>query len=231
MCGTPWMIGLTALQGISQYNSQKQQYNAQTAMYNAQAKTAENNARISEKKQEQIADQYAAKQSKLNNRMRLAAGSAAAEAGASGLALSGSPLDLLSSSYQAWHDDSNTLLSNQRNDVWSEKLNEINYRNQANSYRASAANAQSQKKSALWGTILGTASSIYGLSRTYGSTAGAQSSYPNLTYSAGNELTGLTPSWNWSFGTGKNGIGTTISSGLFGSTAGSSYKIKYPWGR
>lgn len=231
MCGTPWMIGLAALQGINQYNSQKQQYNAQAAMYNAQAQTAEQNARISEIKQEQVAEQYANQQRKLNDRMRLAVGNAAAEAGASGLALSGSPLDLLSSSYQTWHDDSNTLLGNQRNNIWSERMNELNYRNQASSYRASAANMQAQKRNALWGTILGTASSIYGIQRAYGANPTAQSDMPQLTPGFNTELSGMTPSWNWTFGTGKNGIQTTMGSGLFGGTAGSSYKIKYPWSK
>ncbi|WP_155482883.1 virion core protein, T7 gp14 family [Megasphaera elsdenii] len=173
MCGTPWMMALTAIQGINQYNTQKQQYNAQTAMYNAQAKAAEQNARISQVKQEQIAEQYAAQQSKLNDRMKLAAGQTAAQAGASGLQLSGSPLDALSASYGAWNADSAQLLQNQRNDVWSEHLNEVNYQNQANAYRTSAANLQAQKKSALWGTILGTAASMYGIHREYG--AGSKS--------------------------------------------------------
>lgn len=124
----------------------KQQYNAQSALYNAQAKAAEQNARISQVKQEQIAEQYAAQQSKLNDRMKLAAGQTAAQAGASGLQLSGSPLDALSSSYDAWRDDSSTLLQNQRNDVWSEHVNEVNYQNQANAYRTSAANLQAQKR-------------------------------------------------------------------------------------
>jgi hypothetical protein len=168
MCGTPWMMALTAIQGINQYNTQKQQYNAQTAMYNAQAKAAEQNARISQVKQEQIAEQYAAQQSKLNDRMKLAAGQTAAQAGASGLQLSGSPLDALSASYGAWNADSAQLLQNQRNDVWSEHLNEVNYQNQANAYRTSAANLQAQKQSALFGTILGTAASMYGIHREYG---------------------------------------------------------------
>ena len=168
MCGAPWMMALTAIQGINQYNQQKQQYNAQSALYNAQAKAAEQNARISQVKQEQIAEQYAAQQSKLNDRMKLTAGQTAAQAGASGLQLSGSPLDALSSSYDAWRDDSSTLLQNQRNDVWSEHVNEVNYQNQANAYRTSAVNLQAQKKSALWGTILGTAASMYGIHRTYG---------------------------------------------------------------
>lgn len=182
MCGLPGLIGMQVLSGLSQYQQQKQQYNAQMAVYNTQAAAAENNARISQYKQEQIADQYAEKQSKLNDRMRLAAGNAAAEAGASGLQLSGSPVDLLASGYGAYYDDTNTLLQNQRNDIWSERVNEINYANQANSYRAGAENMRRQKKAALWGTILGTAASIYGLNRTYGGigNTGTQSGTSNM---------------------------------------------------
>lgn len=198
-------------------------------MYNAQATAAENNAKISQRKQEQIAEQYANQQRKLNNRMRLAAGQTAAQAGASGLQLSGSPLDLLSSSYQAWHDDSNTLLSNQRNDVWSERLNEINYTNQANAYRASAANIRSQKNNALWGTLLSTGASIYGINRMYGGVSQPKTTVPNLSPVA----SGYNPAayQSYLFGTGKNGISTTLQSGLFGSTPGTTYKIKYPWSR
>lgn len=217
MCGAAGMIGLTVLQGINQYNAQRQQYNAQAAMYNAQATAAENNARISQRKQEQIAEQYANQQRKLNDRMRLAAGQTAAQAGASGLQLSGSPLDLLSSSYSAWHDDSNALLSNQRNDVWSERLNEINYTNQANAYRASAANIRSQKNNALWGTLLSTGASIYGINRMYGSVK-----QPNGI--------SLEPYQSvYTFGTGENGISTYMNRGLFGGKASNTYQLKYPW--
>lgn len=237
MCTVPWMYGLTALQGINQYNTQKQQYNAQAAMYNAQAQTAENNARISQRKQEQIAEQYANQQRKLNDRVRLAAGQAAAQAGASGLQLSGSPLDSLSASYSAWNDDSNTLLSNQRNDVWSERMNEINYQNQANAYRASAANMQSQKKNALFGTILGTAASMYGIRQAYGSaSAGPGNDLPKLS----TNVEGFVPagSQQWNFGTGKNGWTTSLQSGLFSSDqagrqyqTGKQYQIKSPWSK
>ena len=227
MCGAAGMIGLTVLQGINQYNAQRQQYNAQAAMYNAQATAAENNAKISQRKQEQIAEQYANQQRKLNDRMRLAAGQTAAQAGASGLQLSGSPLDLLSSSYSAWHDDSNTLLSNQRNDVWSERLNEINYTNQANAYRASAANIRSQKNNALWGTLLSTGASIYGINRMYGGVSQPKTTVPNISPVA----SGYYPAdyQQYVFSTGKNGISTTMNSGLFGGIGSKTYQIKYPW--
>ena len=101
MCTTAAMYAITALQGIQQYNATKQQASAQAAMNNAQAKVADYNAKLSETRQSQIADQYASQQRKLDDRMRLASGQAAAQAGSSNLQLSGSPLDVLGSSYQA----------------------------------------------------------------------------------------------------------------------------------
>ncbi len=180
MCTTAAMFAITALQGIQQYNATKQQASAQAAMNNAQAKVADYNAKLSETRQSQIADQYASQQRKLDDRMRLASGQAAAQAGSSNLQLSGSPLDVLGSSYQAWHDDSNQLVQNQRNDIWDEYLNQANYQNQASSYRSAAANAEEQGNTAAWGTLLGTAASLYGINRMYGKAYGTQTRTPGI---------------------------------------------------
>ena len=109
-------------------------------------------------------------------------------------------------------DSSNTLLSNQRNDVWSERLNEINYTNQANAYRASAANIRSQKNNALWGTLLSTGASIYGINRMYGGVSQPKTTVPNLSPVA----SGYNPAayQSYLFGTGKNGISTTLQLSL-----------------
>lgn len=220
MCSPTALIATAVAQGMSQYNQTKQQYNSQIAEYNAQAAAAEANARISQHKQEQIADQYANKKSQINNKMKLAAGQTAAQAGASGLSLSGSALDNLSSSYRAWQDDSNVLRQNQRNDVWSEQINERNYTNQANAYRTSASNLSKQKSGALLGTILSTAANIYGIKSNYGGMSNSTGTIPNLTQ-------GITGNM------GSNQIyqlgGATIGSSLFGSTGTSKYAITYPW--
>lgn len=231
MCSPAWMIGLQAVQGLNQYNQTKQQYNANIAMANQQAQTAEQNARIQEKKEEQTAEQYASKQAQLNARMKLAAGQATAQAGANGVMLSGSPLDSLSSSYQAWNDDSATLLQNQRNDIWSQELNRKNYINQANAYRASAANLSAQKQDALWGTLLTTAAGIYGIKRAYGSASKATAG--ENTMKLGPQATSASPAayQAYTFGSSPNGIKTTLNSGLFGSKAGKNYTLKYPWSR
>lgn len=83
MCSV--LAGLTALSTVMQVRSQQQQANAQANMYRAQADAAEQNARIENRKQEQIADNYAQQSRQLRSRQRLAEGSQRAETGAAGL--------------------------------------------------------------------------------------------------------------------------------------------------
>ena len=168
MCTTAIALGLTALQGYTQYRAADAQADAQMAYYNAQADAAEQNARIQERKGEQIADQYLQQQQKLDDRRRLIRGQQAASAGASGLAAGGSVLDVMGSSEDAYRQDSLNLLSNQRNDTWSNYVNVVNYQNQANAFRASAANAEQQGKANKFNTILGTATSMFGIARDGG---------------------------------------------------------------
>ena len=81
MCG--WVAGLTALSGLFQYRQQQAQIraqaNAQADMYRAQAQAAQQNARIENRKQEQIADNYAQQQEALRARRRIAEGAQRAE--------------------------------------------------------------------------------------------------------------------------------------------------------
>lgn len=168
MCTTAIALGLTALQGYTQYRAADAQADAQMAYYNAQADAAEQNARIQERRGEQIADQYLQQQQKLDARRKLVRGQQAAAAGASGLAASGSVLDVMGSSEDAYRKDSLNLLSNQRNDTWSNYVNVVNYQNQANAFRASAANAEQQGKANKFNTILGTATSMFGIARDGG---------------------------------------------------------------
>ena len=147
------MMGLTALQGVSQIAATYQQAKAQQAYYDAQAQAAEQNADIQAKKGEQIAEQYAYEQQKLNDRRRLVAGQQAAAFGAAGISGDmGTALDLSDSSFRAYRKDSNQLLSNQRNDQWSNYLGVVNYKNQANAARASAYNVKQQAKQQNIGT-------------------------------------------------------------------------------
>lgn len=167
MCGVWGMIAGQAVQGIMQYKQIKQETNAKVAMYRQQEQAAEQNAKISELRQDQIADKYANDQRKLDDRMRLMAGQTAAQAGSSNMTLTGSPLDILISSYGTYQDDSSQLLQNQRNDERSELFNQYNYENQAEGYKASAENAKAQGKLAGIATLLSTASSMYGIKHEY----------------------------------------------------------------
>ena len=160
-------IALMAGQLVTTLWGQHQQTKAQTAMYNAQAQAAEANARISDRKQQDIANQALQERDKMDNKMRLIAGQNTAEAGATGLSMSGTPLQLMASSYDEYNKDINNWETNKNNSIYNEYLNGVNYRNEANSARAAAANAKTQGRLQMLGTILSGASSIYGMKQQY----------------------------------------------------------------
>lgn len=162
-------IALTAASMVGTLFTQHQQGKAQAAMYNQQARVAEANARISDRKQEQIADQALQERDKMSDKMRLIQGQNVAETGASGLTMSGTPLQLMASSYDEYNKDIQNWETNKNNSIYNEYLNGVNYRNEANSARAAASNAKSQTRMAMLGTILSGASSIYGLKGQYAS--------------------------------------------------------------
>ena len=185
MCG--WVAGLTALSGLFQYRQQQAQIraqaNAQADMYRAQAQAAQQNARIENRKQEQIADNYAQQQEALRARRRIAEGAQRAETGAAGLNFGGSAMDILSSGYDAYNKDATNLLMNQRNDNYSSRVAESNYINQANQSNAAAGNVlrQARRTSRMAGlsTILGTAASVYGAAQPWKSAGTAKQAEEN----------------------------------------------------
>lgn len=157
------MAALIGLQtGLSMYG-QHQEAKQQQAMYQAQAQAAQQNAAIISKQREQQAEAYAQKQSKLNDKLKIARGQALAAAGASGLTADGSVLDAIGSMEDEHKQDSINLLQNQRNDSWSAYVNEVNSRNQANAYMAAADNVKTAARRNMLGTLIGGAASIYGL--------------------------------------------------------------------
>ena len=160
-------IALMAGQLVTTLWGQHQQTKAQTAMYNAQAQAAEANARISDRKQQDIANQALQERDKMDNKMRLIAGQNTAEAGATGLSMSGTPLQLMASSYDEYNKDINNWETNKNNSIYNEYLNGVNYRNEASSARAAASNAKTQGRMQMLGTILSGASSMYGLKQQY----------------------------------------------------------------
>ena len=160
-------IALMAGQLVTTLWGQHQQTKAQTAMYNAQAQAAEANARISDRKQQDIANQALQERDKMDNKMRLIAGQNTAEAGATGLSMSGTPLQLMASSYDEYNKDINNWETNKNNSIYNEYLNGVNYRNEASSARAAASNAKTQGRLQMLSTILSGASSMYGLKQQY----------------------------------------------------------------
>lgn len=162
-------IALTAASMVGTLFTQHQQGKAQAAMYAQQARVAEANARISDRKQEQIADQALQERDKMSDKMRLIQGQNVAETGASGLTMDGTPLQLMASSYDEYNKDIQNWETNKNNSIYNEYLNGMNYRNEASTARAAASNAKSQARMAMLGTILSGASSIYGLKGQYAS--------------------------------------------------------------
>ena len=162
-------IALTAASMVGTLFTQHQQGKAQAAMYNQQARVAEANARISDRKQEQIADQALQERDKMSDKMRLIQGQNTAETGASGLMMAGTPLQLMASSYDEYNKDIQNWENNKNNSIYNEYLNGMNYRNEASTARAAASNAKKQTRMAMLGTILSGASSIYGLKGQYAS--------------------------------------------------------------
>lgn len=162
-------IALTAASMVGTLFTQHQQGKAQAAMYNQQARVAEANARISDRKQEQIADQALQERDKMSDKMRLIQGQNTAETGASGLMMAGTPLQLMASSYDEYNKDIQNWENNKNNSIYNEYLNGMNYRNEASTARAAASNAKKQTRMAMLGTILSGASSIYGLKQQYAS--------------------------------------------------------------
>ena len=173
-------LALTGLTTGLQMAGQYQQSRAQAAAYNAQAEVAEQNAKIQNRKGEQIAEQYAQQQRHLDAKRRLAIGQQVAAAGSSGIAAGiGSSLDIIGATNNAWEEDSVNLLSNQRNATHDNYVTEVNYRNQASSARAQADAAKSAGNMAMFGTLLGGAASMYGMQ-----SAGRSSAAPTATETA-----------------------------------------------
>lgn len=167
MCADPISTALTLFGTMNSYYSQQAAAKAQAQAYNNQAAVDEQNAKIAARQAESTADSYAQQQQEeIRNRMRVAKGAQAASAGSMGVeGSSGSMLDILGGSYEAYSKDKYNLLSNQRNDVWSNQMQEWNYKQSAASNRDAATNTMSAAKTAGLGTILGGAASIYGLQK------------------------------------------------------------------
>ena len=183
---------LLGAQMVSQIAGIRNEYKSQQRAYEAQEQAARQNAAIAEAQRSQQADAYAQKQAQLNDRMRLVRGQAAAAAGAGGFTADGSVNDILDSSYDAYQKDSMNLLSQQRNDSWSQYVNQVNYLNQANAYDTAARNVRKQGHQKIFGTLLGTAAMAYGQGWIGGSGSGSEASAGN-TIGTGSTWVGNVP--------------------------------------
>lgn len=185
--------------GYMQYEGQRRsieaQAEAQAAAYRAQAEADQRNAQLKNREQEQIADNYARQAEDLRSRRRIAEAQQRAQAGAAGIGMGGSMLDLMQAGDEAYNQDKLTLLSNQRNANYNKRLEETNYLNSAEGNKVAARNTMRQAEaqvSALRGsTILGTAASIIGM----GPFGGASKAGGVATSTAGKVGTNTMSSW------------------------------------
>lgn len=116
---------------------------AQAEQQRQEAEASYQNARIQSRKGEQIAEQYNQKQQELNARRRLAIAQNNAQMGAAGLVGGmGSGLDILNATGEAYEQDSLNMLANQRNSVYDNYVQEVNFRNQGNAQTAQAFNTE-----------------------------------------------------------------------------------------
>lgn len=213
---------------LMQARQQNQQYKAQEAAYKAQEIAAEQNARITEKKGEQIADKYAVEQQRLDDKRRLVRGQIAAEQGAAGFTGIGSGLDILASSGNAYMQDSMNLLKNQRNDAWSNYADVVNFENQAAGARAARQNIAAQRKAAMFSTILGGAASIYGMQTGKSGSSSKAKSDGGTIYNGMDGMPHYSPSNRF----GQMGMGDyTDGSFLTGQGSGSPFARKFKPGR
>lgn len=188
-------LALTGLTTGLQMAGQYQQSRAQAAAYEAQAQAARDNAKIQNRQSEQIAENAIQEQRKLDARMRLIAGQNAAQAGASGIMSNvGSPLDIYNASMEAWGEDTQNALWNQRNNTYNSYVREVNFRNQANSYDAQAKAAKQAGNMAMFGTLLGGAASMYGMKSgsSSGSSSGPYFASPSTGFLSGSSAIGAT---------------------------------------
>ena len=221
MCSV--LAGITGIMGVMQYQAQQEQADAQARALEQRAELEEANARYERRAQEQIADNAARETENLKHRQRLIAGQTRAQAGAAGLSLSGSPLDILSNGYEAYEQDKETALANQRNANFDKRVSESNFLNAAAGHRASADNVREAAKWQGAATILGTAASIYGnIGGGGGSSAGSSFNAPKSVSSS----VGTNTTANWTLNSGYTftptktvgSWGNTLNTGNFGRT-------------
>lgn len=199
------LAGLTALSGFMQYQGQKSAADARAAAYRSQAEMAERNAQIENRKQEQIADNYAIQDRRLRAKERLHQGQVRAAAGAAGISSEGgSPFDIMSAGWDSYEQDKMISLSNQRNENYNSRVAQTNFENRAASYRAAADNTRRVARVQGLSTILGTATAIAGTGAfdRAGSSASTFTGTPGGSFStplAGNTTATFTTGNDYSF--------------------------------
>lgn len=173
--GVALAVASTVFSGVSHYQQSKQeseQYKAQAAAYQAQANADAANAQAEEYRRSQANTANLAELRRARSRRELITGQNTAALGAGGISLnSGLALDLERANQSAYLEDAGNIrldLQNQDFDL-RQKIANLNQSEAANRSAASqySSMAKSTKRIGLIGSILGTATNLYGISNSY----------------------------------------------------------------
>ena len=136
---------------------------AQAKAYEAQARMAEHNARLAELQGARELEKGAREEGKFRREARQFQGSQLAALAASGAAMSGSPLAVLSDTAQGIEEDATTLRFNTLQNKWGFDVQQTNFLNEASSARASAKNAKTAGWIGGFTSLLSTGSQVLGM--------------------------------------------------------------------
>jgi hypothetical protein len=193
---------LGAYSVYSQGQAAQAAYEAQANEYEKQAQIAGNNKVIAENQASQTLEQGAGEERRFRLRAAQFLEGQHASLAASGGTMSGSALSVLADTAMGIEEDVQTMRLNKLLERWGFQVEAVNYKNQADSFMASAANARasgaSAKKAAKFGaftTLLGGAVNAWGASPLSASAANGSISvssapvYATLGPQAGGSLT------------------------------------------
>lgn len=171
------LTGLTAVSGASSYFGQRKQADAAQAQGDYEARMLGQNADLADQQAGDAIARGTLAEQQVRSQTRGAVGSARVGAAAQGIDTTvGSAGDIAAQTKSAGEFDAMTTKLNAAREAWGFTTEAQNYRNQAVLRRAGAANQAGAMRTAATGTLLTTATNLYGQSRSWSRGSGASAS-------------------------------------------------------
>lgn len=171
------LAALTAAGGASQYFGQRKQADATIAQGDYEARMLGQNADVADAQASDAVARGALAEQKVRGDTRATVGTQRVGLAAQGIDPNvGSAGDVQAEAKQVGEFDALTTRLNAAREAWGFKTQAQDYRNQAALTRAGAANRAGAMRTAASGTLLTTATNLYGQSRSWSSGGGASSS-------------------------------------------------------